>query len=78
MVSVALAFLVLAPRAALACSVCSAGRDDETRTAFLLTTVVLSVLPLLLVGSFAWWVRRQLRAPSDSDDVASSPATQPR
>ena len=69
-----LALGVLVPRAALACSVCSAGRDDETRAAFLLTTVVLSALPLLLVGGFAWWLRRQLRA---SDRPAASPARAP-
>ncbi len=56
------AFLLAgAPRAAEACSVCMSGRDDETRAAFLGTTVLLSILPLLLIGGIAWWVWRLAR-----------------
>ncbi len=55
------ALLVLAPRIALACPVCMAGRDDETRTAFLLTTLFLTVLPLALIGGFVWWLTRRAR-----------------
>ncbi len=50
-----------APRVAHACSVCGAGRDDETRAAFLITTGFLTVLPLLLVGGVVWWLRRRAR-----------------
>lgn len=56
------ALLLLAPRASQACYVCMSGRDDETRTAFLLTTVFLSVLPLLFIGGLVWWLRRRARA----------------
>lgn len=55
------ALLALAPRAAWACSVCSAGRDDETRVAFLVTTGLLTVLPLAMVGGLAWWLWRRAR-----------------
>jgi len=55
------AALLLAVPAAEACSVCSAAQDDSVREAFLVTTVFLSVLPLLLVGGFAWWLRRRMR-----------------
>jgi hypothetical protein len=55
------ALLLAAPEAAEACSVCSAAQDDSVREAFLVTTVFLSVLPLLLVGGFAWWLRRRVR-----------------
>jgi hypothetical protein len=61
----AIAVLAIAPEAAYACSVCSAGRDDETRAAFIGTTVLLSVLPLALIGGMAWWVRRRSRALAD-------------
>lgn len=55
------AVLVAAPRLAEACYVCSSGRDDETRAAFLLTTVFLSVLPLAIVGGGVLWLRRRFR-----------------
>lgn len=55
------AALTLAPRVAQACSVCTAGRDDETRAAFLATTGVLSLLPLVMVGGLVWWLRRRAR-----------------
>lgn len=65
--SASLAFVVcasasLAPRIALACSVCTAGRDDETQTAFRLSTLFLSVLPLSMFGGFALFVWRRHRS----------------
>ena len=56
------ALVVQAPRVAAACAVCSAGREDETRFAFLLTTILLSVLPPLAVGGTVWWLVRRARA----------------
>lgn len=53
--------LVVAPDVARACAVCSAGRDEATRVAFLVTTIFLSVLPLALIGGVAWWLRRAVR-----------------
>ena len=50
----------LLPDAAAACSVCYAGAE-ESRKAFLLTTVFLSVLPLAMFGSLFWWFRRRFR-----------------
>jgi hypothetical protein len=55
------ALLIASPRVSRACAVCMSGRDDETQTAFLLTTVFLSLLPLAAVGSAAWWLRRRVR-----------------
>jgi hypothetical protein len=75
LVALAIAALVLAPRAALACSVCTAGREDEAQAAFLGTTALLSVLPLALIGGFVWWIRRRSRelaqAPPRSRDLAT-------
>lgn len=53
--------LVSAPRAALACAVCSSGREDESNTAFLISTIFLSVLPLAALGTlvFVLWRRIQ-------------------
>ena len=49
------------PRIASACAVCFSGRD-ETRLAYVLTTVLLTALPLALLGGFLWWLRRRARA----------------
>ena len=66
------ALLACAPRVALACSVCSAGRDDETRAAFLATTGLLTFLPLAMVGGLVWWLRRRARQLEAAE--GSSPA----
>lgn len=53
--------LVLVPRLAAACAVCFSGRSDEARVAFLATTVLLTGLPLLMIGSVVWWLIRRAR-----------------
>jgi hypothetical protein len=56
------ALLALAPELARACAVCGAGADeDQSRVAYLVTTLVLSALPLTLFGGFLLWLRRQHR-----------------
>jgi hypothetical protein len=65
-----LSFLVLlalglVPELAAACAVCGAGvDDDQSRVAYLITSAVLSVLPLALFGGFLLWLRRQHRRQS--------------
>ena len=54
-----LLIFVGAPRWAEACAVCSAGREDETRTAFIVTTAGMTALPFVLVGGMVWYVRRR-------------------
>lgn len=57
-----IAFLVVwSPQVALACSVCSSGKEDANRIAFAVTAAVLSVLPLAMVGGLVWWLRRRSR-----------------
>ena len=53
--------LTSAPRAALACAVCSAGRDDESNTAFLISTIFLSVLPLAALGTLVYVLWRRIQ-----------------
>jgi len=60
----------LVPRLAAACAVCFTGRSDETRVAFLATTGLLTALPLLLIGSLVWWLRRRTRQIRDEYDEA--------
>ena len=53
------ALLALAPELARACAVCGAGADDDqSRVAYLITTLMLSALPLGMFGGFLLWVRR--------------------
>lgn len=56
------ALLLLAPRIAEACSQCLSGRSEETKLAYILTTVFLSVLPLVAIGGLVWWLVRRVRA----------------
>jgi len=54
--------LTLAPELAHACAVCGAGVDeDQSRLAYLLTTISLSLLPLALFGGFFLYVRSKHR-----------------
>ncbi len=58
---VLLAFVFLSD-AAQACAVCAAGEDDRSRDSYIVATIVMSVLPVSLVGGFVFYVRRRLRA----------------
>jgi hypothetical protein len=54
--------LVALPEWAAACAVCGAGLDDDQgRVAYLVTSGLLSVLPLALFGGILLWLRRQYR-----------------
>jgi hypothetical protein len=68
------AALLLAPRAALACPVCTGGQKAEVGRAFLVGSVALSVLPLLAAGAAAWWLRRRARSLAASSATAAAHA----
>lgn len=53
--------LVLAPELAHACPGCI-DLKTKNRVAFFVTTIVLSLLPLGMVGGMAVWLRRRARA----------------
>lgn len=76
-IALAVAALVVAlPRIAEACAVCFTGRSDETRQAFISTTVFMTGLPLLLIGGVIWWLRRrtlQLEAAYQQAQTAAAP-----
>ena len=59
---VALLVLFL-PRLSWACAVCNGagGFSEETRTAFIITTALLSLLPLAMIGGFLIWLSRRSR-----------------
>ncbi|HEX5065566.1 MAG TPA: hypothetical protein VFY49_05595 [Myxococcota bacterium] len=68
-----------APRLALACSVCSAYREDAANRAFVLTTIFLSVTPLLMFGGFGAWLylRHKKRERALAVAVTPTPAREP-
>ncbi|MFO0691815.1 MAG: hypothetical protein U0900_24180 [Myxococcota bacterium] len=55
-------FVVGFPRLVEACAVCTSGREDENNTAFLISTIFLSLLPLAGLGTLVFVIWRRLRA----------------
>ena len=55
------ALVVAAPELAQACAVCTGGNSEESRSAFIWTTVFLSVLPLGAIGGGVIWLRRAMQ-----------------
>jgi len=66
--------LAALPRAAEACAVCMSGREDDTQRAFLAGTLLLSTLPLALIGGIAWWIRRRVREEAAAAARRAQPA----
>jgi heme/copper-type cytochrome/quinol oxidase subunit 2 len=61
---------IAAPGLAAACSVCTAGRDEENQLAFLLSTIFMSVLPLLVIGTIVFVLWRRFRQAERANAVA--------
>jgi len=70
----ALAALFLLADAAAACAVCAGGEDDRSRDTYILMTIVMSVLPVSLVGGLVWYVRRRVKALDALDAARPGPA----
>lgn len=56
------ALLVALPGAAHACAVCGAAAADRSNAAFVNITILLSALPLAMIGAGVWWVARHAGA----------------
>jgi hypothetical protein len=55
-------FLIIhLPRVSDACAVCSAGRDEENAAAFLISTIFMSLTPLLVIGSIVYLLYRRIQ-----------------
>lgn len=71
--------LAVLPKAAYACSVCFDPRD-KNRTAFLISTMLLTFFPLGMVGGVGVWLRKRFhkldgerdRETEDGDDTSPS------
>lgn len=53
--------LALLSEPLLACTVCGVGKE-ESRMAFLLTTGILTVIPLAMIGFIVHYIYRQVKA----------------
>jgi hypothetical protein len=60
-VSVVAWLVVVSPEVASACAVCTAGRDEENQLAFLLSTVGMSLMPLIAIGTLVFVIWRRIR-----------------
>jgi len=67
--------LVSFPTVAQACSVCTAGRDEENQTAFLLSTIFMSLLPLIAVGTLIYVLWRRIQKLEAATANTDSPAS---
>jgi hypothetical protein len=68
-VAAAVVALTWAADSAYACPSC-ASPLEENRQAFVDTTIFLTVVPLIMMGSFVWWLRRRVRAMEDAPKIA--------
>ena len=68
------ALLVLAilwsPTIVHACAVCSAGNEEESRTAYVIGTAFMTLMPFAVVGVFLWWLRTFLRRSEAEHEAA--------
>ena len=66
----------IVPAQGFACAICTAARDDTTEQAFRMTTLFLSALPPLMLGSLVLWLwlrsRSRARALAAATAVAAA------
>jgi hypothetical protein len=65
------------PQVASACAVCSAGREDESRLAFILMTALMTFLPMAIVGGFVWWLRTRAKQLEAAGQTLQKPSGAP-
>jgi len=56
--TLSIAILIALPDLADACAVCGAA-VDRNKSAFVGTTILLSLLPLAMIGAGLWWIGRR-------------------
>jgi len=76
---VGVAFVLAAPSVSSACAVCSAGKDEENAAAFLLSTVFMSLTPLIVIGTLVYVLYRRIqKLEAESATSESSEARLPK
>ena len=64
--------MLTAPSVSQACAVCTAGRDDENALAFLLSTIFMSAMPLVALGTVLFVIWRRVQK-LDAEQEARQP-----
>jgi hypothetical protein len=75
LLALVVAVVLAAPASAWACAVCGPG-TEENRTAFILTTAFLTLLPLAVIGTIIGWLVKRARM-LDEEEEALSPSSSP-
>ena len=73
----AAALAAIAPEAATACPVCLGG-GEQSRDAFVVTTVLLSALPPAMIGALVFWIWRRSRIQEQQRESARAVERAPR
>ncbi len=60
----------------LACAVCGAGVDDPGSASYVWMSVIISLLPLLMLGGILAWVVSSVRA-AEKKDAEAAPRSEP-
>ncbi len=66
-VLIATLFVLAAPAAAFACAVCGTSGIENNSWAYFAMTMVLSGLPLAMIGGVVFWVYRRASEADDQD-----------
>lgn len=70
------AMVLASPIVAQACAVCSAGKDEENAAAFLLSTLFMSLTPLLAIGTLVYVLYRRIqKLEAETQATRDSPVT---
>jgi hypothetical protein len=67
------AFAVLSPAVSHSCSVCFSGSGPRVLETYVLTAVLLTMLPVLIVAVFAVWLHRSFKAAGAPPSEGRSP-----
>lgn len=70
-----LSLLLSAP--ALACAVCGAG-DDPSKGSYVSMSIIISLLPLAMLGGIVAWVVNRTRAAEREAQLPDAPPAQPQ
>ena len=54
------------PLSSYACAVCGYGQDGST-WAFISTTIILTIVPLVMAGLICWYIQRKVKLNSSED-----------
>jgi hypothetical protein len=71
-----IAAVAFTPSVALACPLCLGSMSEANRLAFLGTMVLLTSLPVIMIGGLIFWIAKRASA-SDADQAAAEQSEHP-